>query len=182
MVALDKDLAGLFGYAAAVVLGHRVERPGDVVIPQQVLHQILRHGGEAVGVVDVLVIVVAVEELDLVAASIEHDAGLVEQYFPDNALLQPGGAALGGAFGGQGALIQRDALRVELFSAALADLKQDIAHHAAFQQRADAFLRAGLFGFCLDGVDQAHRAPPCENGRYTYSIPCFAPQWQQAGL
>ena len=41
VVALDKDLAGLFGHAASVVLGDRVECPGDVVVPQQVLHQIL---------------------------------------------------------------------------------------------------------------------------------------------
>ena len=40
--------------------------------------------------------------------------------------------------------------------AALAELQQDVAHHAALQQRADAFLCAGLFGFVLDGGNQAH--------------------------
>ena len=156
MVALDKDLAGLFGHAASVVLGDRVECPGDVVVSQQVLHQILCYGGQTIGVVDGLVIVVAVEERHLVAAGKQRDGGLVQDDLPDDALLQSRGAALGGALRCQWALIQRHALGVELLGAALADLQQDVAHHTALQQRADAFLCAGLFGFVLDGGNQAH--------------------------
>ena len=120
------------------------------------LHQILCYGGQTIGVVDGLVIVVAVEERHLVAAGKQRDGGLVQDNLPDDALLQSRGAALGGALRCKWALIQRHALGVELLGAALADLQQDVAHHAALQQRADAFLCAGLFGFVLDGGNQAH--------------------------
>lgn len=61
------------------------------------LHQILCYGGQTIGVVDGLVIVVAVEERHLVAAGKQRDGGLVQDDLPDDALLQSRGAALGGA-------------------------------------------------------------------------------------
>ena len=53
MVAADGDLVGLFVHPAAVGLGHAGKGAGDVVVPPHVLHQVLGHGGQAVGVLDV---------------------------------------------------------------------------------------------------------------------------------
>ncbi len=156
MVAAYENLAGLFGHAAAVVLGDRIESTRYIVVAKQMLDQMLCHGGQAVCVINVLVVVVAVEELDLIAARIEENAGFVQQNLLDDALLQAGGAALGGALGGQRPLVHRHALGVELLGTALADFQQDVPHHTAFQQRADALPGAGLFGFVLDGGNQAH--------------------------
>ena len=100
MMAADKDLPGLFRHGAAVVPGDRVEGPGNVVVAEQMLDKILRHGGQTVGVLDVFVVIVAVEKAHLAGAGVQDDAGLVKQYLADDALLQAGGAAFGGALGG----------------------------------------------------------------------------------
>ena len=76
--------------------------------------------------------------------------------FIHSALLQAAQAAFAGKLGGAATHSQWNGLRVQRFVAALADLQQDVAHHAALQQRADAFLCAGLFSFVLDGGNRAH--------------------------
>ena len=67
-------------------------------------------------------------------------------------------AVFGGQFGGAGALLQRDALGVQLLGATLAHFQQDVPHHTAFQQGLDALLGACLFCFILNGRNQTHAA------------------------
>ena len=88
MVAAYENLAGLFGHAAAVVLGDRIESARYIVVAKQMLNQMLCHGGQAVCVINILVVVVAVEELDLIAARIEENTGFVQQNLLNDALLQ----------------------------------------------------------------------------------------------
>ena len=67
---------------------------------------------------------------------------------------------VGAALSGAGALVQRHRLGVQLLAAPLADLQQDIPHHAALYQGADLFAGAGLPRLGRDFMQQSHRALP----------------------
>ena len=69
MMAADKDLPGLFRHGAAVVPGDRAEGTGNVVVAEQMLDKILRHGGQTVGVLNVFVVIIAVEKANLAGAA-----------------------------------------------------------------------------------------------------------------
>ena len=150
-MAADEHLPGFFGGGAPAALRHGVKRPADIVIPAQVLHQILRHGGQGVGVLNVFVIIISVAEGNFVVAGVQHNARFIQNDLADHALVQPGGAAFGRHLGGTVTHFQRHALGVELFRAALPDFQQDVAHHTAFQQGTDALTGAHFLCFILNG-------------------------------
>ena len=163
MVAADGDLVGLFVHPTAVGLGHAGKGAGDVVVPPHVLHQVLGHGGQAVGVLDVLVVIVPEQEGGLLAVADQRDARGVEAHLIHHALAHPGKAALAGDAGGAGPLFQRDALGVQSLAAPLADLQQDVPHHPAFDQRPDLLPGAHFPRLVLQFAQNAHVVvvPPC---------------------
>lgn len=158
VVAGDQDFPGFF-LRVAVGFGDGEEGAGNVVIPPQMLHQVLGHGGQAVGVLNVLIVIVGVAEGGALPVADQRDAGGVQTDLVNGALLEARKAGLGGQLGGPLPHGQRNRLGVQRFVAALADFQQNIPHHAAFQQRPDFFFDAGLTGLGLELAQNPQVSP-----------------------
>lgn len=125
VVAHHGHLAGLFLHMA-VGFGHTVKAAGNVIIAAHVLHQVFGHSGQAVGILNVFIVIVCVQKCRVLPLADQRDSRFVQMQFIHSTLLQAAQAAFAGKLGGAAAHSQWNGLRVQRFVAALADLQQDI--------------------------------------------------------
>ena len=102
VVAHHGHLAGLFLHMA-VGFWHTVKAAGNVIIATHVLHQVFGHSGQAVGILNVFIVIVCVQKCRVLPLADQRDSRFVQMQFIHSALLQAAQAAFAGKLGGAAA-------------------------------------------------------------------------------
>mgnify|MGYP007081671913 CR=1 FL=1 len=84
---------------------------GNVIIAAHVLHQVFGHSGQAVGILNVFIVIVCVQKCRVLPLADQRDSLFVQMQFIHSALLQAAQAAFAGKLGGTAAHSQWNGLR-----------------------------------------------------------------------